>query len=57
MRRITNIVHSINFIPVNFFERLCATPQQEDQKQNRNWYPKQPKQDVPCCTCFFDPVR
>ena len=27
------MVHSINFIPFDFFGRLRATPQQEDQKQ------------------------
>jgi len=46
-----------NFIPVKFVYRLCATPQQEDQKQNRNWYPEKPKQDVSCRTCLFDPVH
>jgi len=29
-----------NLIPVKFVWRLCATPQQEDQKQNRNGIPR-----------------
>jgi len=49
--------HSIIFISVNFLQRLCATPQQEDQEQNRNWYPKKPKQNVSCRACLFDLVH
>jgi hypothetical protein len=44
------MVQSINFIPVNFLGKLCATAKQEDQKQNRNWYPRKPKQDISCRT-------
>jgi len=29
----------------------------KDQKQNRNWYLKKPKQDVSCRTCLFDLVH
>jgi hypothetical protein len=46
-----------NFYSVNFLETLCATAQQKDQKQNRNWYPKKPQQNVSCRACFFDPVQ
>ena len=51
------MVHSVNFIPFNFLGRSCATPQQEDQKQNRDWDPKKPKQNVSRRTCLFDLVH
>jgi hypothetical protein len=36
---------------------LCATPQQKDQKQNRNGNSEKPKQNVSNRTGLFDSIR
>src|SRR6266516_7007500 len=36
---------------------LCATPQQKDQKQNRNGNSEKPKQNVSGRTGWFDSIR
>jgi len=33
--------------PLYCSPNLCATAQQEDQQQNRDWNPQEPKQNVP----------